>query len=110
MGKFSLLCYGLSVPLTYFNLSHAILPSLCGRGNGPYRSYGPFTRLTLTTNFRTPHERIYDVEALEEKRQCVENQWLSYKKEMSKAYNKCARPRTLCIGDLVLKAIRHIQK
>lgn len=54
--------------------------------------------------------RICDVEALEKRRHDTENNWLSYHKQISKAYNKQVKPCSLFVGDLVLKETWYIQK
>lgn len=38
----------------------------------------------------------------------MESKWLSYYKQINKAYNKKVRPRTFVVGDLVLKAARYV--
>lgn len=56
-----------------------------------------------------PRERIYDVEAIEEKRLKAEERWSTYQKRISRAYNKRVKASPFKIGDLVLKVARHVQ-
>lgn len=66
------------------------------------------SRLVFTRNRFNPHGPIYDVKALEEIRHITESKWLSYQKQVRKAYTN--RPWTLCVTDLVLKPVGYIQK
>lgn len=66
--------------------------------------------LALINKISDPDNCIYNVEALEEKRQ-KEEKWLSYQNRITRAYNKKVRRRsTLKVGDLVLKAAGHCKR
>lgn len=45
-----------------------------------------------------------------EKRNSASDKWLSYRKQINKAYDNCVRPRTFYVGALVFKGAGHIQK
>lgn len=70
----------------------------------------PSARLALTRKLVDLHDRIRDSEALDERRHNAENRWLSYQKQISKAYKKRVRPRTFSVGDLVLTVVKHVLK
>lgn len=70
----------------------------------------PSARLAFSSELSHSHGCIYVLEALEEKRYNTEDKWLSYQKQISKVYNKRVRPKTLNVGDLILKATRHVKK
>lgn len=67
-------------------------------------------RLALTRKIDYSRERIHDVEAIEERRSKSEQKWSTYQKRISRAYNKRVKARPLKVGDLVLKAVGHVQK
>lgn len=67
-------------------------------------------RLSLTSNVSDFHYRIYNVEALDEKRQNAKEKWLSYQRQIDRAYNKRVRPRHLKFGNLVLKAAPKVER
>lgn len=67
-------------------------------------------RLALASKVLDPERRAYDVEVLEERRQKAEKKRQTYQDQISRAYNKRVKPRTLRVGDLVLKAAGHVQK
>lgn len=69
----------------------------------------PIEARFIHLNIPYSHARIYNVEALDEKRQNTEEKWLSYQRQITRAYNKRLRPKTLKIGDLVFKAARHMR-
>lgn len=70
----------------------------------------PSMRLVLTSKVLDLEGRAYNIEALEERRQKAEEKWQTYQNQISRAYNKKVKPRSLKVGDLVLKATGHIQK
>lgn len=70
----------------------------------------PSARLALASKLSDSRDQIYDVEVLQERRHNTENKWLSYQKQISKAYNKKVRPRARYVGGLVLKVAGHVQK
>lgn len=48
----------------------------------------PSACLALASKVANTHNRVHDVETLEEKKHNVENMWSSYQGRISKAYNK----------------------
>lgn len=68
------------------------------------------TRLALAGKLADAHDCINDIQAFEKRRHNAEKRWVSYQKQILKAYNKRVRPRTFFVGDLVLKAVGHVQK
>lgn len=67
------------------------------------------TRLALVSKLSYSHDCLWCRDP-REKEAYAQNKWLSYQKQNSKAYNKNVRPRTLFVGDLVLKAVGRVQK
>lgn len=55
------------------------------------------TQFTLANKLLSSHVQISHIEGLEERRHKVENKWLSCQKQISTAYNKQVRPRSLSI-------------
>lgn len=51
----------------------------------------PSARLAFASIVLDSSDFIYDVEALEEKNQDAESKWLTYQRQISKAYNKRVR-------------------
>lgn len=76
----------------------------------PVKVIVPSELLVLASKVADSHDRINNIKALDERRQNLENRRLSHQKQVSKAYGKLARPRTLFVGDLILKAVGHVQK
>lgn len=70
----------------------------------------PSAQLALVSKVTDPRERIHDVEAVEEKGQKAVDQWFDLSKRISRAYNIQVKFPPLKVGDLVLKAVGHIQK
>lgn len=59
----------------------------------------PLARLALASKVLKPDSRAYDVEALEERIRNSEEKWQAHQNQISRAYNKKVKPRSLKVGD-----------
>lgn len=55
----------------------------------------PSAQLALASKVKDSREQIYDVEAIEERRSKAEQRWSTYRKRISRAYNKRVKARLL---------------
>lgn len=64
---------------------------------GPFEVKAPLARLALASKISLVRscDRIHDIEAIEDKRQSVEDKWLADQGQISQAYIKQVRPWTL---------------
>lgn len=70
----------------YFKICHTFFSCLWGQYSGSCQGDGFFS--SFVSIFTGPHDRIYDIEAVEIRRQSVESKWLSHQRQYSKAYNQ----------------------
>lgn len=70
----------------------------------------PSGRLALASKVTNPQEGIHDVEGRRRKRKMVEDRWSTYQRRISRPYNRRVTSKPLKVGNLVLKAVEHIQK
>lgn len=57
--------------------------------------------LVLASKFANSHDSITTIEALDKRRHGTKSRWLSYQKQISRAYNKKVRLWTFTVGVLV---------
>lgn len=80
----------------------------CDRDDGPHREMIPLARFVLVNKVLDQFEHNHKIEVLKEKGQNIEDNWLTYQRQISQAYNKRVRPRTF--GDICFKSNRaHIE-
>lgn len=71
---------GISYLKVYLKSNHAFLFSVWGRDDVSYGGNGSFSSSSFESRLSDPHDHLYDVEALDKRKNNTENKWLSYGK------------------------------